>query len=104
MQQVSEGGVTLSADAKAQALEWVMQVPMHVGANAEAANQPLIEYINTRLFNVVGQEAVVNVGEMEKVKFARQPFSVIEQQTQREKPYTDMVQPPPKKTNTLPPF
>ncbi len=103
MQQFSEGGIALSPDAKAQALEWVKQVPMHVGANAEAANQPLIECINTRLFNVVGQEAVVNPDEMNRVKFAKQPFTVIEQQTQREKAYTDKVQPPPS-SNTLPPF
>jgi hypothetical protein len=67
----------LMEPAKASLIKKLELCPLHVGVNHEIANQPLVDFIKTKLFKVTGNSLGINTQELEKFEFKEATIDII---------------------------
>jgi len=75
---LAENGIEISNYSKYMAIETIQNGEIHLGEGAELANQPLVDFIENKLFTIRDDMYISDINGLSNFHFPEQPYEMIE--------------------------
>ena len=81
MDQAAENGLPITDAVRERMIGTLKDVGLHIGAHAERANQPLMDYLQGDFLSADGHDVTASAHHLREFTFDKQPFAAIERES-----------------------